>query len=305
MKAGFSTILRRICKNAFINFWRNGWVSVATVLIMVLTLFVVGSLFLFQVMLRSTLDEVEKKVDVSVYFKTDAEEADILKVKDLLAGLPEVKSVEYVSREQALQEFKDRHSGNALIASALDELDDNPLGATVKIRAKNPSQYESIANFLESGSFTSIDKVNYRQNKLVFDRLASILSTSQKVGGGISLVLGLIAFLVAFNTIRLAIFTARDEIGVMRIVGASNWFVRGPFLVEGGLYGVLAALATTIIFWPVTLVLGPKAHNFLGGVNIFDYYASNIIQFFLILLLVGIVIGVFSSFVATRRYLKI
>ena len=305
MSAGIGTTLRRIFRNAFISFWRNGWVSLATVLVMVLALFVIGSLFLFQVMLRSTLDEVEKKVDVSVYFKTDADAVEVQKIRDLLKDLPEVKSLEYVSRDDALRVFKERHSGNALIASALDELGDNPLGATIKIRAKSPSQYESISNFLESGSFPSIDKVNYRQNKLVFDRLASVLSASQKVGAGISLVLGAIAFLVAFNTIRLAIFTARDEIGVMRLVGASNWFIRSPFLVEGAMHGIFAALVATLFFWPITLWLGPKAQDFLGGINVFDYYASNLIQFFFILLLVGIVVGVFSSFVATRRYLKI
>ncbi len=295
----------RIVKNGFINFWRNGWVSVATILVMVLALFMVGSLLMFEVLLTSTLANIQKKVDVSVYFKIEAPEEEILKIKDLLSRLPEVDSADYISRDQALQAFKERHAGNALISSALDELGDNPLGATIRIRAKNPSQYEAIAAFLEEGNFDSIDKVNYRQNKIVFDRLASVLNISRKVGAGISFALGFIAFLVAFNTIRLAIFTSREEIGIMRLVGASNWFVRGPFLVEGIIHGVFATVLTLLFFWPLTLWIGPKAQVFLGSINIFEYFVSNFFQFFFILLLAGIILGVLSSFIATRRYLKI
>ena len=301
----FLTNFERIIKNGFVGFWRNGLVSVATILVMVLALFMVGSLLMFDVLLTSTLANIQKKVDVSVYFKTEAPEDEILKIKNLLTDMPEIDSVEYVSRDEALRVFKERHAGNALISSALDELGDNPLGAALKIRAKNPSQYEAIAAFLEQGNFDSIDKINYRQNKLVFDRLASVLNISSKVGVGVSVVLGFIAFLVAFNTIRLAIFTSRDEIGIMKLVGASNWFVRGPFLVEGVIHGVFATLLTLLIFWPLTLWIGPKAQAFLGSLNIFEYYISNFFQFFFVLLLAGIVLGVFSSFVATRRYLKI
>ncbi|MEK7642951.1 MAG: permease-like cell division protein FtsX [Patescibacteria group bacterium] len=300
-----ATNLRRVFKNALLSFSRNAWVSVATVSVMVLALFVVGSLMFFQVLLSSTLADIESKVDVSVYFKIDATEQEIVSVRDLLLGLPEVKNVEYVSREAALEAFKKNHEGNALITSALEELGENPLNATLKVRAKDPGKYESIAKFIEDGSFLSIDKVNYRQNKAIFDKLTMILSVSRRVGAGVVTVLSVIAFLVAFNTIRLAIYTARDEIAVMRVVGASNWFVRGPFLVEGALYGVLATIVTILIFWPLTLWLGPKTKDFFGNVDVFQYYTSHIFSIFFTLLFIGIVLGVLSSFVATRRYLKL
>ena len=285
--------------------------SVATILVMVLTIFVVGSLIMFLVLLESTLQQVESKVDISVYFKTDAEQGDIKRLQNLLTSLPEVNTVKYISREEALAIFKERHKDNSLISSALDELADNPLGASLRVQAKNPSQYESISKFLEDGGFSFIDKVNYRQNKRVFDRLSRVLSTSRNVGIGISLVLGFIAFLVAFNTIRLAIYTSRDEIGIMRLVGASTWYVRGPFLVEGVIHGFFSAVIAMIFFWPLTLWLGPKARMFFSGgghdsgVDLFVYYSQNFFQFFGVLLLVGVALGVFSSFVATRRYLKI
>lgn len=299
------TSFKRVIKNAFINFWRNGLVSLATMLVMMLAIFMAGSLFLFQVLLKSTLTEVEKKVNISVYFKTDAAESDTARLRDLVENLPQVRVVEYMSREEALRIFKERHRDNSLIASALDELDSNPLGANLRVQATNPSEYEGISRFLEEGDFPFIDKVNYRQNKRVFDRLANVLSMTRRVGFGISLTLGFIAFLVAFNTVRLAIYNARDEISIMRLVGASSWYVRGPFLVEGIIHGVFASIAIAILFWPITLWIGPRAREFFGGIDLFDYYVSNIFQFFSLLLLVGIVLGVLSSFIATRRYLKI
>ena len=300
-----TTSLRRVIVNAFINFWRNGWVSVATILVMVLAIFMAGSLILFQVLLNSTLDEVRKKVDVTVYFKLDAPEEEIMRIEKLVGGLTEVESTEFVSREEALLEFKRRHDDNALISSALDELGTNPLGASLRIRSKDPSNYSTISLFFDKQNFDAVDKINYQQNERIFTRLATVISVTRKAGLGVSIVLGAIAFLVAFNTIRLAIYTSRDEIGIMRLVGASTWYVRGPFLIEGVIHGFFASVFTMLVFWPLTLWLGPKAQNFFGGVDLFEYYAGNLFQFFFILLLVGVSLGVLSSFIATRRYLKI
>jgi cell division transport system permease protein len=283
---------------------------------MVTTLFVIGGLIFFNVILTSTLSLLEAKVDISVYFKTDAPEEDILALRDSLTELNEVKSIEYISREQALEEFSRRHTNNALITQSLAELEENPLGAALNVKAKNPSQYESITRFLEGSStilldnkslaFSSIiDKVNYRQNKLVIDRLSSILALSRQAGLGISLVLAFIAVLVTFNTIRLAIYTSRDEISVMRLVGASNQRVRGPFIVEGIVHGLFASLITVLIFYPLTFWLGPKAENFFGGLNIFDYYLAHWFSIFSILFLTGIGLGMLSAYVAVRRYLKV
>ncbi len=299
------TSFKRVFRNAFQSFWRNGLVSVATVLVMIVALFMIGSLFLFNVLLNSTIAQVQEKVDVSVYFKTDAQEAEIVRIQELVKGFPEVAAVEYVSREQALENFKKRHEGNSLIASALDELPDNPLGASLRVRAKNPNDYERIASALEGQNSSAIDKVNYKQNQRVFERLATVLTVSRQVGVGVSIVLAIIAILVAFNTVRLAIFTARDEIGIMRLVGASSWYIRGPFLVEGMIHGFFAAVITTILFWPITLWAGPKAKEFFGGTDLFQYFVSNLPQFFLTLLLFAVSLGVISSFIATRRYLKV
>lgn len=297
--------IKRAVKVGFINFWRNGWVSLATILVMVITLFVIGGLIFGRALLNSTLSQLENKVDITVYFKTDTNEDDILSLKNQLAKLNEVASINYVSADQALDAFKARHADNALITQSLDELGENPLEANLNIKAKDPAQYEGISQFLETGGVSSIDKVDYNQNKAVIDRLSNILSASRNAGVGITLVLSVIAVLVAFNTIRLAIYTSRDEIAVMRLVGASSQYIRGPFIIEGIMHGLIAAIFTMIIFHPLTYWLGPMAKSFFGGPDLFTYYISNFFQLLMILTGAGILLGSFSAYIATRRYLKV
>jgi len=297
--------INRVIKRGVVNFWRNGWVSLATVLVMVLALFVLGALFFSNVLLTSALSRLEEKVDISVYFKTSAPEEDILALKSALGKLQEVKAVEYVSSGQALAAFQERHAENALITQALEELGENPLGASLNVKAKDPRQYEAISRFLEAESFENIvDKINYRQNQVVIEKLTGILKASRALGLGITLALSAIAILVAFNTIRLAIYTSKDEISIMRLVGASTARVRSPFLVEGVIHGAIASVLTMLAFWPLAAWLGPKADRFFGGPNLLNYYLSNFLAIFLMLLTAGVVLGVISSLIATRRYLK-
>ncbi len=280
--------------------------SLATVLVMVLALFVVGALFFSNVLLTSALSQIQDKVDITVYFKTNALESDIAALKSKIENLGEVKSVGYVSREEALADFQRIHSSNALIGRSLEELGGNPLGASLNVKAKDPREYESISRFLESATFENIiDKVNYKQNQLVIERLTRLLAASRALGLGITIALAAIAILVAFNTIRLAIYTAKDEISIMRLVGATNSYIRGPFLIEGVIHGLLAAILTAIIFIPLAVWLGPKAETFFGGPNLNSYYLSNFAFIFFLLSAVGIVLGVISSLIATRRYLRI
>lgn len=301
--------IKRIIRNGFINFWRNGWVSLATVLVMIITLFTIGSLIFSRAILGSVISQIKDKVDISIYFKTSAEEEDILALKKNLEMKPEVKEIEYISSQEALAQFKERHEENALIMQSIEELGSNPLGAVLNIKAEEPSQYDGVAKFLEAeqdlpnGSI--IDKINYFQNKKVIDRLTGVLDSAKQLGVIVSVFLIVISILVTFNTISLAIYTSKEEIGVMRLVGASEKFVAGPFIVEGVIYGVISAVITMILFYPFTIWLGPITENFFSGVNLFDYYVSNLGQVFLILLLVGSSLGAVSSFIASRRYLKV
>ncbi len=302
-------VFRRILKSGYTNFRRSGLISWAAVLVTTITLTVITSLILLQTVLHSSLDQIKDKVDVTIYFTTSANEEQIMPLKSSLEKLPEVAEVTYTSAEEALRIFRERHSGDYPTIQALDEIKENPLGAYLNVRAKEVSQYESIANFLKSdnalvlGSANIIDKVNYHQNKLVIDRLNSIISGAQKLGFLITFVLILISIVITFNTIRLTIFISKEEIGVMRLVGASKTRVNGPFMVEGAIYGIIATFITMLLFWPVTAWFGKNMSAFLG-IDLYNYYLSNFLQIFLIILLSGVALGVLSSFLATRKYLN-
>ncbi len=304
------TDFKRILRSGFLNFWRNGFVSLASVLIITITLFVLGSLIFFSEIMNASLAQIKNKVDVDVYFVTDATEEDILSLKQSLEAFPEVDKVKYTSREEALVQFKERHKNDFLTLQALEELEENPLGASLNIQAKETSQYESIARFLEnkntliSGEGQIIDKVNYYKNKTAIDKLTKIISITELLGLVIVAVLAVITVVITFNTIRLAIYTSREEIAVMRLVGASNKYVRGPFLVEGFMYGTFSALIVLALFYPLTIWLGDKTEQFFGGINVFDYYITNFGEIFIIMLGGGILLGVFSSYFAVRRYIN-
>lgn len=301
--------LKRIFKSGFIAFCRNAFISLSSVLIMIVTLFLIGVIIFSSALLKSSLQTIRDKVDVNVYFVTTAEEADILDFKKTIEKLPEVSKIEYISRDQALTNFRSRHENDQITLQALDELGDNPLGAVLNIKAKETSQYESIANYLNQqnisrGDGSIIDKINYYQNKEAIERLAKLISSGEKIGFALAIIFALISILITFNTIRLAIFTAKDEISVMQLVGANYMYIRGPFIVGGILYGTVAGIVTLILFYPFTYWLNKYTETFFAGTGIFSYYLHNFGQLFLIIMGSGIAIGAISSFLAVRRHLS-
>ncbi|MEK7586026.1 MAG: permease-like cell division protein FtsX [Patescibacteria group bacterium] len=288
---------------------RSGFTSLASILMMVITLFVITSLIYIQTALQTSLNDIKEKVDVTIYFVPGADEPSILNLKTSLSKLPEVKDVVYISDEEALIGFKEKHANDYLTLQALDELSSNPLGATLNVRAHDPSQYESITKYFENdnalskGTLNIIDKIDYHQNKVVIDRLTSIIAGAQRLGFAISLILILISIIITFSTIRLIIYMSREEIGVMKLVGAGSRYIRGPFIVSGMFVGLTASLVTILLFIPISIWLGNQATDFLG-INLFTYFKSNFLQLFIIMLGTGVLLGSISSFFAIARYLR-
>lgn len=296
---------KRIIKSGLKSFQRNGWLSAATVSIMVLTLLVVTTLLILNVVAGAVLFSLQEKIDVSVYFKLEASEEDILVVKSQLEKLEEVERVDYTSREEALRKFRERHKDNPYLIQSLQELGENPLEASLNVKAQEASQYEAISQFLEGIYYNNIiDKVDYRQNKEVIEKLSGIVANVKMAGLSLSGVLILIVILVTFNAIRLAIYSSREEIKIMRLVGANNWFIRGPFIVEGVLYGLISSLITLGIFYPIFYFVSPKLSGFLPIEDLFSYLQANFWALLVLLLGIGIVLGVVSSFIAIRKYLR-
>ncbi len=301
----FFTNIQRITRSGFVGFKRNGWLSTATILVMVLMLFVIGNLIFMGALAGVILASFESKVDISVYFLPDAPEETIVSIKNEVETLPDVRDVAYISRDQALEIFRARHSTNQLITAALEEIGENPLQASINIRAKNPSRYAAISDFLLNKNYKEIDKINYFENQQVIDRMGAIFKTIRGSGAFLAFFLTFITILVTFNTIRLAIYTMREEIGIMRLVGATKWFIRGPFVVSGILYGAAAALITLMIFFPLVWLISPRLAILVPEFNIFQYFLNNLFAFSLLLFGGGITIGVISSLIAIRRYLQV
>lgn len=305
------TKIKRIFRTGLTNFWRNGFVSLSSLVVMFITLFMISSLIFMSAILKFSLQEIKDKVDINVYFVKNTTEADILSFKKSIEGIAEVATVTYTSEDIALANFKERHKDDASTLQALDELGDNPLTASLSIKAKEPSQYEGIAKFLnESDSVNGvgnpiIEKVNYYQNKMVIDKLTKITTAANTVGFWVSVLFLIISIVITFNTIRLAIFISKDEISVMRLVGASGRYVKGPFVVSGILYGIVSATLVMIVFFGLTYWIGNLSKNFFVGLDLFDFYLKNFGQIFIIVFGSGIALGAVSSYLAVHRYLKV
>ncbi|MDP3962680.1 MAG: permease-like cell division protein FtsX [bacterium] len=315
------TYLKRIIRTGFVNFWRNGFLSLAALIVLTLSLTAFGALIFGSAFGRTLVEEVKSKVDINVYFSLSAEESAILDLKKIIEQLPEVDGVEYISRDQALASFRNKWKDNTLILQGLDEIGDNPFPAVLNIMAKEPSQYAGIAGFLDGKDSLSksgtaiIDKVNYNQNKLVIERLGRIIPAVQKGGLILAVILVIVAVIIIFNTIRLIIYNSKDEISVMKLVGASNSYIRGPFVMSGIMYGLISGILTLAVlaifaFYSDLAILKfagvQGTQDFSLIVNVFSsYFRQNFGEIFAIILGSGVILGAISSYLAVRRYLNV
>lgn len=304
------TAIRRITRAGFVGFWRNAYVSLASIFVLTVVLFVIGATMFIDQLLTTSLTTLQSKVDINVYFVPTASEEDVSAIRNAVEALPDVAKVTFTSREAALENFRKKYSNNEITMQALNELGENPLGANLAIQAKELSQYENISRFLEEQRALSvpqnpvIETVNYSRNKEAIGTLNSIMEAVEKSSSIITIVLILAAILITFNTIRLAIYTAREEISIMRLVGASNMFIRGPFLLQGIMYGFVAGVLALLIWYPIMIWLGPRTEAFFEF-NLFAYFVNDFSYIFGTLVGTGIVLGFVSSALAIARYLRV
>ena len=300
------TLFKRITKTGLSNFFRNGWLSMATVSVLVVALFMILGLMMVSVLTESVVLNLQNRVDVSVFLKKDVKESDALKMQNDLLSLAIVKSVDYTSEEDALAAFRENFSDNDVILQSLDFIEENPLESSLNIKAKDPNEFGQIVSFLEKKEYEEIvNKINYYENEDMINNLNSLVSMIRKVGVSTSLILTIVALLVAFNTIRITIYTMKDEIGIMKLVGATNWFIRGPFIIEGIFYGFASSLIVILLTLPMLYFSSPSIESFFYGVNLFSYFQENIFQIWLILFAVGGTIGSVGSLIAMQKYLKV
>jgi cell division transport system permease protein len=157
---------------------------------------------------------------------------------------------------------------------------------------------------LSEGGTNIIDTVNYAQNKVVIDRLSGIIKSVNIIGIWFAIIFVLVSLIVTFNTIRLTIFMAKEEISVMRLVGASNSYIKGPFIVSGLLCGIISSILILIIFAAITFVVNHYYNSYFVGFDLFQYYIANFLEIFAIIFGSGIILGCISSYLAVQKYLK-
>lgn len=299
------TTLTRITKTALISLWRNRWLSLAATLIMVLTLFTVSFFACLLLMVNSTTALLRSKVDISVYFNDAVSNDQVFAIENTLLARSDVKSVDYVSKEKALEIWRSQNTDNIQLRDIIND-QYNPLPRSLEIKTDQPEDLEGVNSFLSSTDYKSLIKeISYRKNKDLVDRLIRITTFIKYVGWTLSGLFVIISILIIYNTIRLTIYARSEEIEIMKLVGASDWYVQGPFILEGVVYGILAAVISSLILYLSARLFLPAAGNYLGVANVstlisgISFYAIILIQ-----LLVGVFLGTICSVFAVKKHLK-
>lgn len=301
----------RIIKSGFVNFGRNIWLAIAAIAMMAITL----TILLFAVVARSTFNhtvtDITSHIDVSMYLKDSVTQKQRDNLISQLKKVENVKSVLYISKDQALKTYEQQNANNPDLLAAINQTN-NPLPASIVIKPIDPNRLDTIKTFLDKSSITALqsDPTSYSgDRKAAIDKITKATHFFQDAGVVGIIVFIIISMLIIFNTIRMAIFNRRDELVIMRLLGASTWFIRGPFVVETMLYGVVAAAISLIVCGALFAVASQTLQaSSLGLLDISyasNYFTENLWKILTIQLLAGILIGAASSGIATRRYLKL
>ena len=302
--------LERIIKNGFINFGRNVWLAIAAIAMMTITLTILLFAIIANTTFNHTIADLNSHIDVVEYLKDSVTSQQRDKQLNELKSLPNVKSVSYTSKSDALKTYEAQNANNPTLLAAISETD-NPLPASITIKPVDPDKLQDIQNFLDKPDQKALqsDPTSYSgDRKAAIDKITSATHFFQQAGVVGIIVFIIISMLIIFNTIRMAIFNRRDELIIMRLLGASTAFIRGPFVVETMLYGAVAASISLIIVWSLFRVASSTLQaSSLGLLDIgysSRYFSQHLFSILTIQIAVGILIGAASSGIATRRYLK-
>jgi len=306
MNTPISTSLKRVFQRGQSIFKRNGWLTVATIITMFLSILVFTGVLVMNYTSNRFIESLKDKIDISIYFKPEVVESEILLVQEQLGEVEGVVKTEYISREKALEFFKERYGHKDTLIRALEEIGENPLSASVNIKIKEVSDYENVLAYIETAVFKDkLVNINFTENRDLLNKTTNLITSLQIGSLVVTAVLTVVAIIVAFNTIRIAIYSMRQEIGIMKLVGATNWFVRGPFILAGCFYGIAAALLSSFCYIPLILTVGRRLDVFLGEVSVTNYYFSNLLVLVGAQTLFGVAIGVISAGFAVSKYLDV
>ena len=335
-------IINRIIKLGLVNFWRNGWLSFAATFIMTLTLLTISVFMIFNLVIGSTTDAIKQKIDLAIYFQDSATDAQIRDLKFTLQQRNDVKEVIYLSKEDAYNRWQQTQKNEKI--KSLVTKENNFLPRSLEVKAVSPESLEAIANYISGGNndvvsksdsgdvgqvlgintdgisvapsetestnqgyLSIIRKISYQENKNIIEKLINITKFSREIGIILSVIFLAVSILVIFNTIRLTIFTRETEIEIMRLVGASDSFIRTPFLIEGALYGIFATILSLLLIWAGLAMVSPMISRYLGDVslNLKGFFLLNLPWIASLELMLAIMLSTSCSWISIRKNLKI
>jgi cell division transport system permease protein len=301
----------RIFKNGFVNFGRNVWLAIAAIAMMTITLTILLFAVIANTTFRHSVSNLTDKIDVTVYLKDDTTEAARDQLQNGLKKAPNVKSIAYKSKAQALKDYEAASANNTDLLAAISETD-NPLPASINIKPIDANQLQQIKDYIDN-SAPQRNQIFYTSysgdRKAAIDNITRATHFFQQAGIVGIIVFVVISMLIIFNTIRMAIFNRRDELIIMRLLGASTAFIRGPFVVETMLYGLVAAVVSVaacgVLFKVASSTLKASSLGLLDIDYSDKYFNSRLLTILTLQIAIGILIGAVSSAVATRRYLRL
>jgi cell division transport system permease protein len=299
--------LFRAVKFSIQDVFRNIWLSLVTIIILVLTLFTVNMLLVVKVVGQTAVDAIKDKIDINLFLKTDAPEERIEALKIKIASLSEVKSVNYISKSVAMEEFRKKHQDNPEILEALKELGDNPLTPTLVIKPNDMEVFDNLINQLNIIEDDIIESRNFANYRNMLEKINAITNKVSNAALVLSSIFIFITLLVIYNSVRVAIYTHKKEITIMRLVGASNWFIQLPYVFSSIIYTFFGVAIVMLLFWPFLNLLQPYLETFFVSynVNLLNYFYGNFLSIFGLQFLVASLINILASLIAVRRYSKV
>ncbi len=301
---------RRVFVSGAHSFLRNTWLSAAATIVMTITLACILVTLFASYTLNNTVKSFTEKIDVSIYFKDEATKDQIDNVSATLRNDSnlEVKEITYISKEDARESFEQQNKDDIKLLQAIAQ-SGGDLPASIRVKTVDPSKLQEVVKVTRQDKFKEVvDKDSYADDakRTAADRLGNIAKFLRNSGLVASIIFGAISVLVILNTIRMTIFNRKDEIEIMQLIGASKWYIRGPFLVEAAVYGAIAGILALIFFYVLVLGQAPKLGNYVQEISPtvtqFNKWVWAAVP---ATILIGMLIGVFSSYLAIRKHLKI
>jgi len=296
----------RVVKFALQDIFRNISLSLMTVLILVLMLLSVNTLIIIKFLTLQATQSIKDQIDVSIFFSFEATEEQISEVQDYILSFPEVTDLTFFTRDQVLDEFKKQYSDNENIIASLNELDENPLGPTMVVKTREAGDYEKIISSLSVPEYENIVVAKtFVDTEKAITRINNITTQVERFSVVLTALFAIIAFLIIFNTIRVAIYTHRIEITIKKLVGATNWFIRSPYIVESFIFTTVSVSVTYLFLLFTASFIDPYVEIVFNQQSLLtEYFSSNIMFLFGIQFGAVLLLTVFSSFMAMRKDLR-